>query len=333
MKLNVNKKIGVLGGGSWATSIIKMLCENVDSVNWWMRNEEVINHIKTYGHNPNYISDAELKKEKLELSSNINEVIKNSDYIILAIPSVFLKDSLKKLSVPLKDKVVISAIKGIVPENNTIVGDFLHNQYDVSYNNIGVVTGPCHAEEVALERLSYLTVACGDKDKAEFFASSISGRYIKTTVSDDIYGTEYAAVLKNVIALASGICHGLGYGDNFQAVLVSNAIREIKRFVDTVHPIKRDIKESAYLGDLLVTAYSQFSRNRTFGEMIGRGYSIHSTQLQLKMIAEGYYVVKCIVEINEKLKVDMPITEAVYNILYDGKSAKKQIKLLTDSLN
>lgn len=331
--MNVNKKIGVLGGGSWATSIIKMLCENIDSVNWWMRNEEVINHIKRYGNNPNYISDAVLKKEKLKLSSDINEVVKNSDYIILAIPSAFLKETLKKLIIPLNDKVVISAIKGIVPENNTIVGDFLYNQYSVSYNNIGVLTGPCHAEEVALERLSYLTVACGDKDKAEFFASSISGRYIKTTVSDDIYGTEYAAVLKNVIALASGICHGLGYGDNFQAVLVSNAIREIKRFVDTVHPIKRDIKESAYLGDLLVTAYSQFSRNRTFGEMIGRGYSIHSTQLQLKMIAEGYYVVKCIVEINEKLKVDMPITEAVYNILYDGKSAKKQIKLLTDSLN
>ena len=333
MRLNVNKKIGVLGGGSWATSIIKMLCENIESVNWWMRNEEVINHIKTYGHNPNYISDADLKKEKLELSSNINEVVKNSDYIVLAIPSAFLKETLKKLNIPLKDKVVISAIKGIVPENNTIVGDFLHNQYDVSYQNIGVVTGPCHAEEVALERLSYLTVACGDKDKAEFFANSISGRYIKTTVSDDIYGTEYAAVLKNVIALASGICHGLGYGDNFQAVLVSNAIREIKRFVDAVHPIKRDIKESAYLGDLLVTAYSQFSRNRAFGEMIGRGYSIDSAQLQLKMIAEGYYSVKCIAEINERVRVNMPITEAVYNILYEEKSAKKQIKLLTDCLN
>tara|TARA_B100001540_G_C15816655_1_gene647916 strand:+ start:4015 stop:5016 length:1002 start_codon:yes stop_codon:yes gene_type:complete len=333
LRLNVNKKIGVLGGGSWATSIIKMLCENIESVNWWMRNEDVINHIKTYGYNPNYISDAELKKEKLELSSNINEVVKNSDYIVLAIPSAFLKETLKKLNIPLKDKVVISAIKGIVPENNTIVGDFLHNQYEVSYQNIGVVTGPCHAEEVALERLSYLTVACGDKDKAEFFANSISGRYIKTTVSDDIYGTEYAAVLKNVIALASGICHGLGYGDNFQAVLVSNAIREIKRFVDAVRPIKRDIKESAYLGDLLVTAYSQFSRNRSFGEMIGRGYSIDSAQLQLKMIAEGYYSVKCIAEINESLRVNMPITEAVYNILYEEKSAKKQIKLLTDCLN
>ena len=331
--MNKNVKIGVIGGGSWATAIVKMLCENVDSINWWMRNEEAIEHINTYGHNPNYISDADLKKGKLNLSSNINEVVKNSDYLVLAVPSAFLKSTLSSLETPLKGKIIISAIKGIVPENNTIVGEFIHNNYKVPYENIGVITGPCHAEEVALERLSYLTIACSDILKVEFFANSISGRYIKTTVSDDIYGTEYSAVLKNVIALAAGICHGLGYGDNFQAVLVSNAIREIKRFVDEVHPINRDIKESAYLGDLLVTAYSQFSRNRTFGEMIGRGYSVKSTQLQLKMIAEGYYAVKCIKEINEKLNVEMPITEAVYNILYDRKSAKKQIKFLTDKLN
>ncbi|MBT4217763.1 MAG: NAD(P)H-dependent glycerol-3-phosphate dehydrogenase [Flavobacteriales bacterium] len=334
MEEKQNKKnIGVIGGGSWATAIIKMLCENVNSINWWMRNEDSISHIETYGHNPNYISDAELKKEKLNISSDISSVIENSDLIVLAVPSVFLKSTLNNLNVSLKEKIIVSAIKGIVPENNTIVGEFIHNQYDVPYKNIGVLTGPCHAEEVALERLSYLTVACSDVEKAEFFANSISGRYIKTNVSDDIYGTEYSSVLKNVVALASGICHGLGYGDNFQAVLISNAIREIKRFVDKVHPINRDIKESAYLGDLLVTAYSQFSRNRTFGEMIGRGYSVNSAQLQLKMIAEGYYAVKCIMEINEKLEVEMPITEAVYNILYDRKSAKKQIKLLTDRLN
>ena len=326
-------KIGVIGGGSWATSIIKMLCENVKCVNWWMRNEDAIKHIIKYGHNPNYISDAELKKERLNLSSDINKIVRDSDYIVLAVPSVFLKSTLNNLNVSIKDKLVFSAVKGIVPENNTIVGEFLHNQYKVPYENIGVITGPCHAEEVALERLSYLTVACSDLEKAKLFANSIEGRYIKTTVSDDIFGTEYSSVLKNVVALASGICHGLGYGDNFQAILVSNAIREIKRFVDTVHPIKRDINESAYLGDLLVTAYSQFSRNRTFGEMIGRGYSVHSAQLQLKMIAEGYYAVKCIVEINEKVGLDMPISEAVYNILYNSKSPKKQIKILTDRLN
>ena len=334
MEEKQNKKnIGVIGGGSWATAIIKMLCENVNSINWWMRNEDSISHIETYGHNPNYISDAELKKENLNISSDINSVIENSDLIVLAVPSAFLKSTLNNLNVSLKEKIIVSAIKGIVPENNTIVGEFIHNQYDVPYKNIGVLTGPCHAEEVALERLSYLTVACSDVEKAEFFANSISGRYIKTNVSDDIYGTEYASVLKNVVALASGICHGLGYGDNFQAVLISNAIREIKRFVDKVHPINRDIKESAYLGDLLVTAYSQFSRNRTFGEMIGRGYSVNSAQLQLKMIAEGYYAVKCISEINEKLNVEMPITQAVYNILYNRKSVRKEIADLTEKLN
>jgi len=334
MEEKQNKKnIGVIGGGSWATSIVKMLCENVNSINWWMRNEDSISHIETYGHNPNYISDAELKKEKLNISSDINSVIENSDLIVLAVPSAFLKSTLNNLNVSLKEKIIVSAIKGIVPENNTIVGEFIHNQYDVPYKNIGVLTGPCHAEEVALERLSYLTVACSDVEKAEFFANSISGRYIKTNVSDDIYGTEYSSVLKNVVALASGICHGLGYGDNFQAVLISNAIREIKRFVDKVHPINRDIKESAYLGDLLVTAYSQFSRNRTFGEMIGRGYSVNSAQLQLKMIAEGYYAVKCISEINEKLNVEMPINQAVYNILYNRKSVRKEIANLTEKLN
>ena len=334
MEEKQNKKnIGVIGGGSWATAIVKMLCENVNSINWWMRNEDSISHIETYGHNPNYISDAELKKEKLNISSDINSVIENSDLIVLAVPSAFLKSTLNNLNVSLKEKIIVSAIKGIVPENNTIVGEFIHNQYDVPYKNIGVLTGPCHAEEVALERLSYLTVACSDVEKAEFFANSISGRYIKTTVSDDIYGTEYASVLKNVVALASGICHGLGYGDNFQAVLISNAIREIKRFVDKAHPINRDIKESAYLGDLLVTAYSQFSRNRTFGEMIGRGYSVNSAQLQLKMIAEGYYAVKCISEINEKLNVEMPINQAIYNVLYNKKSVRKEIANLTEKLN
>ncbi|MEC8853056.1 MAG: NAD(P)H-dependent glycerol-3-phosphate dehydrogenase, partial [Bacteroidota bacterium] len=196
-----------------------------------------------------------------------------------------------------------------------------------------VLTGPCHAEEVAMEQLSYLTIASQDVKKADWFANKIACRYIKTNISDDIYGTEYAAVLKNVVALAGGICHGLGYGDNFQAVLISNAIREIKRFVDGVHPIERDIKESAYLGDLLVTAYSQFSRNRTFGEMIGRGYSVNAAQMQLKMVAEGYYSVKCIDEINSKQKIDMPISKAVYNILYDKKSPKNQMRLLADRLN
>lgn len=331
--MNSPQKIAVIGGGSWATAIVKMLCENVDSLGWWMRNEEAIAHIKKYGHNPNYISAAELKKEKLNISSDLNAIVAEADCLVLAVPSAFLKETLAGLNVSLEGKFIMSAIKGIVPENNTIIGDFFHNQYDIPYSNIGVITGPCHAEEVALERLSYLTVACEDIDKAQWFAAQIACRYIKTNVSEDIFGTEIAAVLKNVIAIASGICHSLGYGDNFQAVLVSNAIREIKRFVDVVHPIQRDIKESAYLGDLLVTAYSQFSRNRTFGGMVGKGYSVRSAQLEMNMVAEGYYAVKCIKEINEKYGVSMPITDAVYHILYEKISPVIEMRLLSDQLN
>ncbi len=323
----------MIGGGSWATAIIKMLGENLDSIYWWMRNEDAINHIKKFGHNPNYISSAELKKTKINITSDINEIVNEADCLILAIPSAFLKKTLDSIIVPIDDKFIVSAIKGIVPENNTIIGDFLRDHHNLDVNNIAVLTGPCHAEEVAMERLSYLTIASQNIKKANWFAKQLSCRYIKTNVSDDIYGTEYAAIIKNIVALAGGICHGLGYGDNFQAVLISNAIREIKRFVDVVKPIERDIKESAYLGDLLVTAYSQFSRNRMFGEMIGRGYSVDAAHLKIKMVVEGYYAVKCIYETNLTRKINMPITEAVYHILYEKKSPKNQMRLLSEGLN
>lgn len=331
--MSLFKNIAVIGGGSWATAIVKMLSENQESVSWWMRNDDNIAHIKRYGNNPNYISAAELLPDKLTIDSDINTIVDAADCIVLAVPSAFLARTLESLSASIKDKFVLSAIKGIVPENNTIIGDYLHENYHVPYENIGVITGPCHAEEVALERLSYLTVACEDVRKAEWFAEQISCRYIKTNVSEDIFGTEIAAVLKNVVAIASGVCHSIGYGDNFQAVLASNAIREIKRFVDTVHPIKRDIKESAYLGDLLVTVYSQFSRNRTFGNMIGKGYSVKSAQLEMNMVAEGYYAVKCIKEINEQYNIEMPITTAVYHILYEKISPVIEMRLLSDKLN
>ncbi len=323
----------MIGGGSWATAIIKMLGENLDSIYWWMRNEDAINHIKKFGHNPNYISSAELKKTKINITSDINEIVNEADCLILAIPSAFLKKTLDSIIFPIDNKFIVSAIKGIVPENNTIIGDFLRDHHNLDVNNIAVLTGPCHAEEVAMERLSYLTIASQNIKKANWFAQQLSCRYIKTNVSDDIYGTEYAAIIKNIVALAGGICHGIGYGDNFQAVLISNAIREIKRFVDVVKPIERDIKESAYLGDLLVTAYSQFSRNRMFGEMIGRGYSVDAAHLKIKMVVEGYYAVKCIYETNLTRKINMPITEAVYHILYKNKSPKNQMRLLSEVLN
>jgi glycerol-3-phosphate dehydrogenase (NAD(P)+) len=326
-------KIAVIGGGSWATAIVKMLCNNAKEVNWWIRSEAVIDHIKKYRHNPNYLTSVEFDTSKLILSKDIKEVIAKSDMIIMAVPSAFLKDALKGLTAEnFKNKNIFSAIKGIVPEDLLIVGEFFNKNFSIPMENIGVITGPCHAEEVAMEKLSYLTVASQNTEIASFIASQLNCRYIKTTVSDDIYGTEYSAVLKNVFAIASGICHGLGYGDNFQAVLISNAIQEIKRFVDEVHPIDRDIKSSAYLGDLLVTAYSQYSRNRTFGAMIGKGYSVKHAQLEMNMIAEGYYGVKCVYEINKTYNVDMPITTAVYNILYEKASPASEMLALTEKL-
>lgn len=327
-------KIAVIGGGSWATAIVKMLCNNAKEVHWWVRNQTVVDHINKYKHNPNYLTSVEFETSKLVLSPDLKSVISKADVLIMAVPSAFLKDALKELTeADFKNKKVFSAIKGIVPEHNLIVGEFFNTQFNIPLENIGVITGPCHAEEVAMEKLSYLTIASQNTDSAAYVASQLNCRYIKTTVSDDIFGTEYSAVLKNVFAIASGICHGLGYGDNFQAVLISNAIQEIKAFVDVVHPIDRDIKSSAYLGDLLVTAYSQFSRNRMFGNMIGKGYSVRYAQLEMNMVAEGYYGVKCIYEINKKYKVEMPITDAVYNIVYEKISPAIEMKLLTDKLS
>ncbi|MEE3036839.1 MAG: NAD(P)H-dependent glycerol-3-phosphate dehydrogenase [Bacteroidota bacterium] len=331
--MSAPQNIAVIGGGSWATAIVKMLSENREHILWWMRNPDTITHIKKYGNNPNYISSADLHQDKLTISDNLDDIVGQADCLILAVPSAFLRTILKQMNGSLKDKFIVSAVKGIIAEKNRIIGEYLHNKFGISYENIGVLTGPCHAEEVALERLSYLTVACEDIQKAEWFAQQIRCRYIKANTSEDIFGTEIAAVLKNVIAIASGICHSLGYGDNFQSVLASNAIREIKRFVDAVHPIKRDIKESAYLGDLLVTMYSQFSRNRTFGNMIGKGYSVKSAQLEMKMVAEGFYAVKCIKEINDEHQIEMPITKAVYNILYERISPVIEMRLLSDQLN
>ncbi len=327
-------KIAVIGGGSWPTALMKMLCNNQKTVSWWLRSEETIAAIKKYGHNPNYISSVKFDKKKLHLFSDIEAVIKESDILIMAVPSAFLNTVLKNVNKKLlKGKIIFSAIKGIVPEHNLIVGEYFNRIFDVPLTHIGVITGPCHAEEVAMEKLSYLTIASQNTKIAKHIASCLCCRYIKTKVSDDIYGTEYSAVLKNVYAIASGIYHGLGYGDNFQAVLISNAIQEIKRFVDKVHPIDRDIKDSVYLGDLLVTAYSQFSRNRTFGAMIGKGYSVKNAQLEMRMIAEGYYGVKCIHQINKKYKVAMPINESVYRVLYELKAPDSEMKSLTNHLS
>ena len=331
--MNNQLKVAVLGGGSWATAIVKMLCENLETVGWYMRSTYAAEHINLNKHNPNYLSSAELHPSQLDLSNDINKVVSNYDILIFAIPSAFLTLELEKLTESLKCKIVFSAIKGIVPETGLIVGEHFYEKYNVPYKNIGVITGPCHAEEVAMERLSYLTIACQDEDKAKTVGGWLQSRYIRVKISDDIIGTEYAAMLKNIFSIAAGISHGLGYGDNFQSVLMSNSIREMKRFIKKVHKMKRNINNSAYLGDLLVTGYSTFSRNRMFGNMIGKGYTVKSAMLEMSMVAEGYYATKSSYKIKNKNGARTPIIDAVYAILYQGKDAKAIFTKLTELLD
>ena len=326
-------KVGVIGSGSWATAISKMLLENVSEINWYFRKPEIIRNFRKLKNNPRYLQSVEFEINRINFYANINKIIKESDILVLAIPSAFLPGILKEVQVDLSNKYILSGIKGIIPDENLLVVQYLNNHFNIPFESMGVIAGPCHAEEVALEKLSYLTIASMDQDKAENFAKLIHCNYIFTSVSDDIWGTEYTSVIKNIIAIGAGIAHGLRYGDNFQAALGSNAIQEIKRFVDTIHPINRDIKDSAYLGDLMVTIYSQFSRNRLFGTMIGKGYSVKNAILDMNMVAEGYYASRSIHEINKKYKVSMPISEAVYGILYENKLPRKEMKRLSERIS
>ena len=333
-QLNKNAIVAVIGGGSWATALVKLLTNNVSTVHWWMRSEEAVSHILRYKHNPRYLQSVQFDLDKVHISTDLEQTIQHADYVILATPAAFLHQSLSSISPELlKEKIVFSAVKGIIPEFHAIPARYIHKTFGTPYSNIGIICGPCHAEEVALERLSYLTIACSEEGHASKIANLLACRYLKTTLSDDLFGTEISAILKNVYALAAGICSGLGYGDNFQAVLISNAIQEIERFIDAIHEVHRDTKTSAYLGDLLVTAYSNFSRNRTFGFMIGKGYSVKSAQLEMNMIAEGYYATKSLMEVNKKFDVEMPILHAVYNILYNNRPPALEIRMLCGQLS
>ncbi|MCL8008587.1 NAD(P)H-dependent glycerol-3-phosphate dehydrogenase [Gelidibacter japonicus] len=328
-------KYAVFGSGSWATAIVKMLCENLDEVGWYMRSVYIKEHLLKEQHNPSYLSSVEFNTSQLKISNDINEMATYADVLIFVIPSAFIHDELLKLNVDFKDKIIVSAVKGIMPETGKLVGEHFHDIYGVSYENIAVISGPCHAEEVALERLSYLTIACADETKAAQIAKALASNYIKTSTSDDVIGIEYAVMLKNIYAIAAGIAHGLGYGDNFQSVLMSNAIREMKRFIKKRHKMKRNINDSAYLGDLLVTGYSLFSRNRMFGNMIGKGYTVKSAQMEMNMVAEGYYATKSaydLIEKNER-KDKLPIITATYAILYEGKDPKRIFQKLTEKLD
>ena len=324
-------KIAIIGGGSWATAIAKIVVQHTHHIGWYMRRDDRIEDFKRMGHNPAYLTSVHFDTREIYFSSDINRIVEAYDTLVFVTPSPYLKNHLKKLKTRLRDKFIVTAIKGIVPDENLACSEYFNKVYDVPFENLAVIGGPSHAEEVALERLSYLTVGCADLVKAQAFADVLASDYIKTKISADVIGIEYSSVLKNVYAIAAGICSGLKYGDNFQAVLMANAVQEMARFLQVIQPQKRNVYDSVYLGDLLVTGYSNFSRNRTFGTMIGKGYSVKSAQIEMEMIAEGYFGTKCMKEINRRLHVNMPILDAVYNILYERINPQIEIKLLTDS--
>jgi glycerol-3-phosphate dehydrogenase (NAD(P)+) len=334
--MKTESKIAVIGGGSWGTALVKLLQNNVDNLGWWVKKPETLEYIKKRKRNPKYLTYVDINTEKLELSTNLKHIINQYDILVFAIPSAFLNESLENAginSTDFENKTILSAIKGIVPEYNQIVARYFKEKYEVPFENIGIIAGPCHAEEVAMQKLSYLTIAFLQRKKAVYFASKIETWYMKVKTSNDIAGTEYSAMLKNIYALANGMAIGLGYGDNFQAVLIVNSMKEIRRFLKKVFPHSRKIVSSEYFGDLLVTAYSKFSRNRLFGTYIGQGYSVKSTMAEMRMIAEGYYATKCLMEINKEYGVNLPIAEAVYNVLYENVSPSVEMKILTEKLN
>jgi glycerol-3-phosphate dehydrogenase (NAD(P)+) len=326
--------VGVIGSGSWATALVKILTQNVKELHWWVRDEEQIKAIELLGHNPKYLSGASLDVSRLRMEPDLHKVIERSEILIMVVPSTYIYSVFRDVKQEeLEGKWLFSSVKGMVSEFDMVPAKFFHKKFEMPYKNLGIICGPCHAEEVAMERLSYLTIASKSERKAKYLAEMLECRYIKTHVSDDVIGSEIATAMKNVFAIASGICHGLGYGDNFQAVLVSNAIREMEVYLDAIKPLHRDVKCSAYLGDLLVTAYSNFSRNRNFGSMIGKGYSVKTAMLEMNMVAEGYYAVKSLVAMNEKYNLDLPITRAVYRILYEKNAPKMEMYILADKLS
>ena len=327
-------KVAVVGGGSFGTALAKIFSENLGHCSWWMHNTDSATHVIRHHHNPRYLSSVGFQPESISVYTDVSDCVRDADIIVLAVPSAFVKEVLADLTPSLLSKKIIApTIKGIIPDENMIVGRYLNEVLRVPEEQIVVITGPCHAEEIALERLSFLTVAAREKKAAKMLVSCLECHYVRCTWSDDLYGTEYAAVMKNIYAIAAGIYHGLGYGDNFQAVLMSNSVREMKRFMNAVSDTKVNIYKSAYLGDLLVTGYSQFSRNRMFGNMLGKGYTVRSARAEMTMVAEGYYAVPLVHKLRKKREVKMPIVKAVHAILYEGKSAKKVMSKLAQKLS
>lgn len=326
-------KVGVIGSGSFATAVVKMLMENCEKVHWLLREDGTKEALLSQGSNPHYLTAVKFNPERLVLTMDINELVSTCDVIILATPSIYLADTLEKMTCDYSGKIFASVIKGIVPKHNDIVANYLRDTFQIGYRSQAVLAGPCHAEEVAMERLSFLTVAAADKETTQLLSDLLSSRYIRINQSSDILGNEYSAVLKNIYAIGAGMANGLGYGDNFQAVYLSNAVRELEVILDTIYPEKRDVNESAYIGDLLVTAYSLFSRNRMLGNYIGKGYTVKSAIQSMSMVAEGYYATNGMYKIIKEKNINAPIVEHIYKILYEEKSSEEYFSKLVQKLN
>jgi len=326
------KSIGILGSGSWATALVKILSENTLNLNWFVRNPESVEQIKSVGRNPKYLSYVDLNLNKLKISSDINKVIYDSEIVIIAIPSPFIESSLISSKKLLSKKILISASKGIIPESFLTISEHLSQEYNIPKKNLAIISGPSHAEEVAQEKLTYLTVGTNNLKLGEHISSLLNTKYIISTVSRDMTGIEISSSLKNIYSIMVGIAHGLGYGDNFISVLISHSTKEMSDFIEAIHKVKRKINHSAYLGDLLVTTYSSFSRNRTFGNMIGKGYSINSAKAEMNMIVEGYYATKNALLISKKLSKKFLIIDVCYKILFENRSANKQMRELSKGL-
>jgi glycerol-3-phosphate dehydrogenase (NAD(P)+) len=331
-KIKKDAVCGMIGYGSWATALVYTLHSNRQNVWWHIRNQEVLESIQTEGRNAKYLSDIDFDREYINATDDINEVVRNSDIIIIAAPSAYLKDFLKDLTEPLDDKFILSATKGIIPDDYKTITEFFRDTYNLSYDHLGLISGPSHAEEVSRNKLSYLTVATTDEENGKTIGSRFATSSLQIRYSDDIYGIEYAGILKNIYALAGGLAAGLGYGDNFRAVLTAAGAQEMTRFINESYPFERNTMQSAYLGDLLVTSYSTFSRNRRLGQLIGHGNTVKSALNEMTMIAEGYFAAECIKHINERHNIHMPIADMVYDVLYRRANPRRRMKELTTQL-
>jgi len=331
--MSFNKNIGVLGAGSWGTALVKMLSENCDKIFWYSRNDIQIEEIIKTKKNPKYLKDLEIDTNKISISSDLNFIIDNSDILIIAIPSPYIEKSLNEYKTALAHKIIFSGSKGVIPESHLVITEHLHKEYNIPFKNLGILSGPTHAEEIAKGKLSYLTVGSSNDEISKYLSKKLFSPYVHTSISNDVIGIEYAATLKNIYSILVGISFGLGYGDNFISVLISHCTKEMINFIKSIDNVKREFSHSAYIGDLLVTTYSKHSRNRTFGEMIGEGLPVKKAISKMSMIVEGYYATKNAYEISKSKNMNFEIIKVVHEILYNNKNAELELKLLAEKLN